>query len=874
MHTVIAFAPLFAELQRRGWFPLWLAVVLAVLAVLAVGVLYVKEAGRLGVFPRMSMALVRTAIVLVVAFLLMRPVWVSESKEERPRPVAVLIDVSQSMDNNDPRPNTADQWRAALALGLIEADKGLPAETQITSLGEQLPERPKRIEVARAALLNPKIALLPRLAGAGPLEIYTFGTHRTGRSAIPDDWLKNLTADEPRTALVEAAFELLNRDDAEAPAAIVLVTDGRENAGPKSLDDLGRECARRKIPIYTYGVGSSAFGQLQTAFGASAAAGDTARAGADIDVPNTLFVDDTAAIPVRYTVKGVADGVAKLVLRYGDREVATKTETFTLTKEEMQTGKTFSSVMRFVPNRADADSKKQEYGVTVTLTAGNGPGADTITNQISRPAQVVNRKLKLLWVDSLPRRDFQFMMRDLLRDRRIDAKFYLTEGDKPAMRSGPPWMVDFSREVNGTLNMDREEFRKILFDFDLLVLGAVPGKFFTRDQQEVIKEFVTEGGGLIHVAGRSFAAAPAAGEPDQRRAPACWANAPKIPGTPRSDQNPIADVLPVEFEDVRSSIEALDSPVGFVPVLAPQASRNSIVSLEEDPIDNAELWGKPGPPAVIPNEKQLKPMYWFYPVTKAKPATDVLLTHPTARTPAPDNKPMPLLVGHHYGKGYVLFCGFDDTWRWRFNNQSKYSGRFWTQAIYTAGIPRIVGTKQTQISSNTAAPILGGTGEVYVRVFNENFQPLTSEEIDGVLERVDAGPNDKDRSVPVKFRKVPGADGEYVTTLPYNRVGQFRLTVDPKNKSPATLNYPVSYPENHELAPAALDEAAMRKLSESTGGKFYREEDLVRMPNDVKPQPVPITSREEELLWNKWAMMLLIGLLTLEWFLRKFNGLS
>jgi len=473
----------------------------------------------------------------------------------------------------------------------------------------------------------------------------------------------------------------------------------------------------------------------------------------------------------------------------------------------------------------------------------------------------VDRKLKLLWVDSKPRRDFEFLQRSLLRDRRIDAKFYLTEGDRAAMRSGPPWMVDFSREIDGTLNMDKDEFRKTLFAFDLLVLGDVPGKYFNTEQQKIIKEFVIEGGGLIQIAGRWHA-------------PADFANDKTAP--PTAPKNPISEVLPVEFDKVLFSIEVPESPTGFVPVLSAAAARTQIVSLEDDLQDNADTWGKPGPPAVNPSDKQLKPMYWYYPVTKVKPAADVFLTHPTALMA--DKKPMPLLVGHHFGKGYVLFVGFDDTWRWRFNNQDRLSGKFWTQAIYTAGVPRIVGTKQTQISSNALAPVKGTTGEVYVRVFNESFQPFTAEEIEGTLENLDADPNASDRFVTVKFRKVGGADGEYVTSLAYNKVGQFRLKVDPKNKSPAELKYTVVYPDTHELAPGALDEDAMRKLARDSrnggDGGFYREENLITLPDEVKPLALSFSHRHETLLWNEYAMILLIVLLSLEWLLRKLNGLS
>ncbi len=49
-----------------------------------------------------------------------RPVLETAHDDQKPRPVAVLVDVSQSMGNDDPRPDRADQWRAAIALGLAD----------------------------------------------------------------------------------------------------------------------------------------------------------------------------------------------------------------------------------------------------------------------------------------------------------------------------------------------------------------------------------------------------------------------------------------------------------------------------------------------------------------------------------------------------------------------------------------------------------------------------------------------------------------------------------------------------------------------------------------------------------------------------------
>src|SRR2546430_1066252 len=119
--TSSAGAPLFGaffglfdgDLQYRGWLAQdWGyrvgLVVLMLVAVAAIGILYAKESGRIGIFRRLMLAGVRVVTLLVIAFLLLRPVWVTEYKGDRRRPIAVLIDASESMNAKDPRPAAED----------------------------------------------------------------------------------------------------------------------------------------------------------------------------------------------------------------------------------------------------------------------------------------------------------------------------------------------------------------------------------------------------------------------------------------------------------------------------------------------------------------------------------------------------------------------------------------------------------------------------------------------------------------------------------------------------------------------------------------------------------------------------------------------
>jgi hypothetical protein len=787
---------LFGELALRGWFPGWLALLMGVAAAAAVVLLYRREAGRVSVPMRVLMAGLRAAALATILFLVLRPSWLSETSGDRPKAIALLIDDSQSMNTQDSRLNFPDKWRVAAAMNLVPPEKPIPPNPSAGDLPDATPEKPSRLELVRAAFKHPKLELIRTLETIGPIQPATFGLRRNAKDARDAKWIDALAGTEQRTALVDAAFDLLRRDENEQPAAIIIVTDGRENASERSLDDLAAECARLKIPIHVYGVGSSFSGQLQIR---------------EAVVNETLFVDDTVSVPVRYRMKGFKDGVVEMVLKLNGQEVARKTV-------EAKEGEDLREVLSFVPQQKDAQTGKQEITTTVRVISG----LETVTDEIAKSVRIVDRKVKVLVVDSIPRWDFKFLQRSLLRDRRVVASFFLTDGDSRAMKAGEPFLPQFPAT------------RPELFDYDLLILGDVPASFFSPDQQVMVREFVAEGGGFIHIAGRNHGPSTFVG-------------------------TPLADVLPVEIQSQKFAIDSGTRPVSYRPDLTPSGVRSAVLSLDDDPVENLKVW------------KELPEFYWHYPVTKLKPAAEAYLVHPKDRTA--DDKPMPLHAAHYYGKGYSVWVGFDETWRWRFNSADKYFSRFWSQGVYVTGVPRTVGTKLTQLSLDTSDPQLGKTGQIYARLYNPDLRPVGAERLEARLERLDAAVDDRDRSLPIELKALPGVPGEFIATIPFNRVGRFALKVD-NGSEPASLEYRVSLPPDHELAAGGLAEDALRKLAEATGGSFHREESLYKLPTSVKAKTAPFTRRDEVLLWNKWALLLVIGLFSVEWVVRKFNSLS
>jgi hypothetical protein len=522
-------------------------------------------------------------------------------------------------------------------------------------------------------------------------------------------------------------------------------------------------------------------------------------------------VDDTVSIPVRFRSLGHRESQAEIIVKLNGREIARKVV-------DLPDSDDLRETLSFVPTLADAAPGKQEMTAEIRLLGEGEKPADELTKSV----RIVDRKVKVLVVDSIPRWDFKFLQRALLRDRRVEPRFWLSQGDKVAMNAGAPFLPAFPA--------NREE----LFAYDLLILGDLPASTFSTVQLEAIRDFVAEGGGLIHIAGR-------------------------LAGPSTFNGTLLADLLPVECPSQNFPIDSGTRPAGFRPELTPLGVRSAVLRFSDDATESARIW------------RTLPEMYWHYPVTKLKPAADALVVHPTAKMP--DGKPMPLLAAHYYGKGYAVFCAFDETWRWRYNEADKFFGRYWTQTVYIAGVPRTLGTKLTQLSLDTPDPLLGKTGQLYARLFKSDLTPQSADQVEGLLERLDVGPEDKDRSTRITLRRLPGVTGDYTAAIPFNRIGKFTLTVD-NGGNPGSVEYRVTLPPDHELSTGGMIEEDLKDLALQSGGKYYREEDLHTLPTAIEAKTVPVTQRQEWVLWNVWSLLWVIGLFTLEWFFRKFSSLS
>ena len=92
---------------------------------------------------------------------------------------------------------------------------------------------------------------------------------------------------------------------------------------------------------------------------------------------------------------------------------------------------------------------------------------------------------------------------------------------------------------------------------------------------------------------------------------------------------------------------------------------------------------------------------------------------------------------------------------------------------------------------------------------------------------------------------------------------------------PATLlDFSVSEPK-FEFGETAMNEGLLRELAATTGGQYFREEDLYKLPELISAKTERVQSPMEVELWaSPLYFILLLGVVTVEWVVRKLSHLK
>ena len=782
----------------------WIALLVAAFAVV-IWISYRWLPAELSNGRKALLVILRAAFLVLLLGILLRPVLSLSLERKIRQTLLVLIDSSLSMAIADPRVTDEDIKRAAIAKGHLDARKGLEQE-----LEEGRAEEFKvlaRTNVLQSVLSNTNLNLLPELSEKFDLVAFTFGlggqvrelqrAHRAqendpntpaAKLTLKDfPWIDELGAVHSATAMGDSLREVINRKRGQSLAGIWVISDGAHNTGvqPRTV---GSELSNVGVPLYFYGVGITSPRDIIIT---------------EMDAPPAAFLEDELLVRVRVRSQGLAGENGQLILTLNGEKVAEETVAFGPDGEQQ-------IPLRFKTNVAG------DFELKASMAARDDE-TDSNNNEATRRLRIVDEKIKVLFVEQSPRWDYRYLQAVLMRDRRVEAKTLLLEGD-PAL----------ARE-EGSLYLERfPENKKDLFEYDVVVFGDVDPKRLTITQMENLNEFVSRfGGAFVMIAGRRFS-------------PHAFAD------------SPVADMLPVEFEKRPSSgVDDSNSDKPIHVQLTALGKVDPMLNLVGEDEDNLALWD------------DLPPIYWVAQVD-SKPGAEVLMVDPNQET---DHGKLPIIARHRYGLGQVLYVGTDNTWRWRRNVGDLYYTRFWGQISQRMAQQRFIGAdKRTQISLNSQNYMTGDRVRVYARLYQEGYEPFNDEEVSGVYTSTDG------RQSEVMLKVVEGQPGLFFGEFIAPAAGQYQFHLEP---SPETKRDFSVAEASLEMAETAMNANLMENLATLTKGRFFREEDLHELPGAIKGERVGVQSRMEVELWSTPLYFILILLVvTVEWVMRKFSYLK
>ena len=789
-----------------GWF-----VFLLLVAGGLIGWMYKASPVTLPTWRKQVLTLLRVSFLALMLALLLRPVLAFTVEGSVRRVVVLLLDSSASMQIKDPRLEQTDQKRAAMALNLIDPRGGLnqPLDRGRAREFEQV----ARIDLAKAVLKNERLDLLPRLDKEFDLAAFEFGQGvaelsarkgggetnpppRDKKAKVSVDsftWVDRLEATAPVTALGDALREVMNRKRGQPVAGVVLFTDGANNAGSQPREAAAL-AAQEKVPLFIYGLGITSPRDiiLQNLF-----------------AQDVSFVRDEVPVTVRVRGQGLAGESAEVQLKLGDRVVATRSITFSGDPEQVVP-------LKFTP-QAPGD-----FELTASIEARPDETVQD-NNARTQRLKVIDAKIKVLLADQSPRWEFRYLQAMLLRDRRVELKCYLVEGDKGISRvPDSPYLPEFPAR------------RDDLFKYDLVILGDMDPKVLNAQHQENLNKLVSDfGGALVVLAGKRF-----------------------MPGSYR--RSVLEKLLPVEFDP--PTLETAQDPVADKPVklqLTSAGRASAMLRLSDKEEENNQIWA------------QLPPVYWVARVSRPKPAAEVLLVDPDPGRETRFGK-MPVLAAQQYGLGQVLFVGTDNFWRWRKNAGDFYHTAIWGQIAQRVSIQRLLGvSKRTQLTSDRQNYFTGDRVTIYARLYSGvGFDPVQEPAVQGGFAlKSGQGPRAE-----VILRPVPEQAAMYRGEFIAPTAGAYNFWVE---SDPATqLDFSVSEPR-FEFGETAMNEPLLKDLAVVTGGQFFREEDLAKLPDAISAKTERVRSPLEVELWaSPLYFVLMLGVVTLEWVVRKWSHLK
>ena len=195
---------------------------------------------------------------------------------------------------------------------------------------------------------------------------------------------------------------------------------------------------------------------------------------------------------------------------------------------------------------------------------------------------------------------------------------------------------------------------------------------------------------------------------------------------------------------------------------------------------------------------------------------------------------------------------------------------FWRQMLryIVSGTPL-----QTEISSEQDVYALDDTVKIVADVRDKKFNAVSDAHATVRITK----PSGATVDVPLKFTTLNEAN-TYNGEFKADELGQHKIELIGTSSSLGALNAKSDVlvsDLNREFYGAAQNSDLLKRIAAETGGKYYTPADSQALLDDLTYRKSPYSERQTKDLWDMPInFMLIVGLLSAEWFLRKREGLA
>jgi hypothetical protein len=467
---------------------------------------------------------------------------------------------------------------------------------------------------------------------------------------------------------------------------------------------------------------------------------------------------------------------------------------------------------------ADAKLKQQAQGfevlgaameLTATVSGLEGD-RETANNSLPLRFRAVTQKRRILILDGRSRWETRYLKNLFERDEKWDVN---------AVIAGATSEQGFIRgDKPGTLPNEQ----KLVDGYDLVIFGEVPKQHLREEEQRWLADFVGKRGGAMLIID---------GDRNLLR---------------EYRDTPLAPVFPAEWsgEGVRSGITALK--------LTERAASVGAFAMTQDPATNADTWQKLPVPHFVSSVKPL-------------PGAEVYIEAEagTSKLAAAILRP--------FGAGRVYYHAFDDSWRWRHEVADQYHVKFWNQlASFVAEPPFAARDKFVALDAGRLTYNPGETADFRVRLRDGEGKPVSDAAVSAVLYR------DGQKVASISLTPDPGGlyRGKSAALEPGNYEMAVESAVVPEGQLKARTQFKVAPRESAEKTLLSVNEDLLRQISTASNGEYFREEQCDELVAKLKGLSDGRVEERDTVLWQEWPWFaLIVGLLTIEWIIRKRSGL-